>query len=254
MPSINANSQYDADSAPNQNYNCGPTTVTNIVRFHRDRDFRINDTRRLATSRNYTGTTTSERRTMAERRGVPAEVRHLTAAQVKSLLNGRRAIDLALLMGKIPLSIRKRPFAGSHSVLGIERAVKDGVTGIIVYNPDYHRDRDQPSRYFYPDKYWVPAFTALGGWAVVPENQKVIVTRIAYRRKLRTTAGVNLRSGPGTQYTRRATVPAGFTFTSVQLEKAGGAYKVGATTRRDWLSLSYNGRLVWVARGFCREI
>ena len=248
------NSQYDPDSAPDQNFNCGPTTVTNVVKFHREIDFPIEQTRALATSSHGTGTSTSQRKVMMDRRGVPSSVRHLTPSQVKSLLDGKRTFDLALLMSQIPLSIRRRPFPGSHSVEALAKGIVNGEAGIWVNNPDFNRSRGEPSRYFYPDRYWIAAFNALGGWAVVPDNDKVISTRIAYKKACTAIASLNLRSGPGTSYTRVATVAAGFKFTSISLERAGGAYPAGqGTTRRDWLSFNYQGRLVWVARAFVKE-
>lgn len=252
-------SQYASDSAPNQSYNCGPTTVVNAVAYHRDTVYGIEDTRNLATSRNYTGTSTSERKVMLDRRGVPSSVRHLSVAEVKGLLNGRRAFDMALLMGRIPFSIRVRPFAGAHSVEGIAKGyatcpvhrVKE--PGIWVNNPDFHPERGERARYFYPDHAWIPAYLALGGWCVVPNADKA--TRVAYRKRCRTAGSVNLRSGPSTRHTIVKTVGSGLVFTSIQLERAGGTYSVVArSTRRDWLSFNFNGRLVWVARGYVREV
>lgn len=248
------NSQYDPDSAPNQAFNCGPTTVTNSVKFMRDKDFGIEETRNLATLRNGTGTNTSQRKMMFDKRGVPAQVLHLSPADVKNKLNGKKTFDIALLMSKIPLSIRKRPFAGSHSVEAIAKGISGGEQGIWVNNPDFHRDRGEPSRYFYPDRYWIPAYNALGGWCVVPTKDKVITTRTAYVRKLRTTAGLNARSGPSTSHSIVRVLPAGYGFTSIQRETAGGSYTVSGTSRRDWVSLNVSGRLVWVAQGYTREV
>lgn len=248
------NSQYDPDSAPDQNFNCGPTTVTNVSKFYRDRDFGIEETRRLATSSHSRGTTVSERKLMMSRRGVPCSVLHLTPTQVKAKLDGKRSMDLALLMSKIPLAIRKRPFTGSHSVEAIAKGVVNGLPGIWVNNPDFHRDRGEPSRYFYADRYWIPAYDALGRFCVVPDKDKVITTRRAYVRKLRTTSGLNARSGPGTSYSIVRVLPSGYVFTSRELETAGGSYTANGVRRRDWVSFSLNGRLVWVARGFTKEI
>jgi len=258
---VNPNSQYDSDSAPNQNWNCGPTTVTNVLKFHKDRDFPIEATRNLATSQNGTGTTSGQRKIMMEKRGLASAVRYINATQVRQLLNGKRAFEISLLMSMIPLSIRKRPFAGSHSVMAESKGYRNGQRGIWVKNPDFHRSRGEPSRYFYPDKYWIPAFHALGknwlgrtgGWAVVPDKDKVISTRVAYKKSCTTKAGLNARSGPSTRHSIVKTLPAGYRFTSIQLEKAGGAYPYSGGTRRDWLSFSLNGRLVWVARAYIKE-
>ena len=248
------NSQYDPDSDPNEAYNCGPTTVTNSVKFMVDKDYGIEATRNLATSRNGSGTTTSERKIMFDRRGVPADVLHLSPSEVKVKLNGKKTFDLALLMSKIPLSIRKRPFPGSHSVEAIAKGTKNGEPGIWVNNPDFHRDRGEPSRYFYPDRYWIPAYQALGGWCVVPRKDKVFTTRTSYVRKLKTTAGVNARSGPSTKHSIVKVLPAGYAFTSIQRETAGGTYVAGGQTRRDWVSFNLNGRLVWVAQGYTKGV
>lgn len=248
------NSQYDADSAPNQPYNCGPTTVTNSVKFMLDRDFGIEATRNLATSRNGNGTSTSERKIMFDKRGVPADVLKLSVGEVKAKLNGKKTFDMALLMSKIPLSVRKRPFPGSHSVEAIAKGIRNGEPGIWVNNPDFHRDRGEASRYFYPDRYWIPAYLALGGWCVVPEKDKVISTRSAYVRKLRTTASVNARSGPSTKHSVVRLLISGYVFTSIQRETAGGAYVADGKTRRDWVSFNLNGRLVWVALGYTKGV
>ena len=256
------NSQYDPDSAPNQPFNCGPTTVTNALRFHQDRDYPIEATRNLATSADGRGTTAAQRKVMFDRRGTSAEVIHLSHAQVKATLNGRRAMDIALLMGKIPLAIRKRPFSGSHSVEGLAvGSAKCPVhqtiePGIWVNNPDHHVSRGEPARYFYPDHAWIPAYDALGGWCVRPMKEKVIVTRVPYKKTCVVTASPSLRarSGPGTNFTVVKSLSKGFRFTSAQLEKAGGAYTVGSTTRRDWLSFVLNGKTVWVARGYVKEV
>ena len=249
-----SNSQYDSDSAPNQPYNCGPTTVTNSVKFMVDKDYGIEATRNLVTSRNGNGTTTSERKAMFGKRGVPADVLHLSVSEVRAKLNGKKTFDMALLMSKIPLSIRKRPFSGSHSVEAIAKGIKDGQSGIWVNNPDFHRDRGEPSRYFYPDAYWIRAYQALGGWCVVPRRDKVISTRTAYVRRLQTASSVNARSGPSTGHSVVRILAAGYAFTSIQRETAGGTYVAGGATRRDWVSFNLNGRLVWVAQGHTKGV
>lgn len=249
------NSQYDPDSAPNGSVNCGPTTVTNALKFQTGRDWPINDTRRLAKKTNGTGTNLAERKIMFGGRGVPAEILHLSYADMKRHLDGTRTFDLPILMSKIPLKIRRRPFAGTHSVEALCNAVVNGVSGVYVNNPDYHRERDfEYSRTFIPDVYLKAAYEALGSWICSPSHPRVVATRVAYKRSLKTTASVNLRSGPGTKYSVVKLVPAGFRLTSIQLEKAGGAYGAAGKTRTDWLSLNYAGRLVWVARAFTKEL
>jgi hypothetical protein len=246
------NSQYDADSAPNQNYNCGPTTVTNVLQFMVDRDYPINDTRRLATTANYCGTNMSQRKTMFDKRGVPASVQHYSHAQVKARLNGHCAFDLALMMGEIPLVIRKRPFAGAHSVEAVAQGYaicpQHGVKepGIWVNNPDYNRGH-QPYRYFYPDHAWQPAYDKLGGWCVVPDKDKVIPTRTAFVRKCKVNAACWARTGPGTQYTQIKVMPVGTLFTSTLKETNGGLY---AGNRKDWIGFTLNGRTVWCAAAY----
>lgn len=253
------NSQYDPDSAPNQAYNCGPTTVTNILLFHQDRDYPINETRRLATTTNYRGTTAAERKVMLDRRGTPAEVVRLSAAEVKASLNGRRALDLALLMGKIPLAIRKFSFSGSHSVeaiaVGAARCPIHGTIeqGIWINDPNFHRDRGESPRAFYPDHAWIPAYEALGGWVIRPTKDKVLPTRITYRKTCTTLTRLHARTGPGTNYLSLQVLPLGYRFSSLQLEQAGGSYSADGRTRRDWLSFNLGGREVWVARGYVRE-
>lgn len=246
------NSQYDADSAPNQNVNCGPTTVTNSLKFHLRKDFAINATRRLATSSNGVGTTISQRKTMFDKRGVPADVHKLSYSAMKARLDGTRTFDIALLMSLIPITIRRRPFPGSHSVEALTAGVVSGVPGIYVNNPDFHADRDQKSRTFIPDRYLKPAFDALGGYAVIPRKARVMPTRYPYRRSMATTAIVNARSGPGTNFSRVRTLAKGYRFTSTYLETAGGWYD--NRTRRDWVALVVGGKTVWVARKYTREV
>lgn len=250
------NSQYDPDSAPNEPYNCGPTTVTNALKFHLDKDFGIEATRNLATARNGTGTNISERKIMFDKRGVPASPQHFSYAEVKKALNGKKAFDIALLMSKIPLAIRRRPFPGAHSVeaigVGYANCPVHGRSepGIWVNNPDFHPERGEKSRYFYPDHAWQPAYSALGGWCVVPNKDKVIATRVPWKHKCKTKAALRARSGPGTTYSTVKTLPKGYVLTTVSLEKNGGAYVYAGMTRRDWASFVLNGRVVWVARAY----
>lgn len=248
------NSQYDPDSAPNQPYNCGPATVTNVIRCQNGRDYGIEATRNLATSRDGNGTTLAERKVMFERRSVPAEVIHPSYADLKKLLDGSRTCEVALLMSKIPLTYRKTSFGGSHSVELLSNAVKNGVSGVYINDPNHHKSRGDSGRRFVPDTYMKAAYEAMGRWGTRPTKARVIPSRTSYVRKFRTTAGVNLRTGPGTGYKSVKVVAAGYAFTSRQLETKGGAYTAGGRTRTDWLSFSLNGQLVWVARGYTREV
>jgi hypothetical protein len=256
------NSQYDPDSAPNQNVNCGPTTVTNCLRFMQDKDYRIEDTRNLATSRNGIGTNSSQRKVMFDKRGTAASVRYLTADAVRKLLTGTRAFELSLKMSEIPLSIRKRPFSGGHSVEAVAVGIKNGERGIWVHNPDYHRDRGEPSLYFYPDQHWIRAFYALGGnwlgqkggWAVVPDKPKVIPSRSIYRHTLLVTILCNFRSGPGRQFSIIKTLPIGTQLKTIEIETDGGSYVVKGVTRHDWVSAVINGKPGWIGRGQAKEI
>jgi hypothetical protein len=230
---VSPNFQYDADSAPNQAYNCGPTTITNIVKYHRDLDFGINDTRRLAVTTNYRGTNSGERKLMLLRRGVACSIRSLTGSQVKSLLTNRRVIELALKMNYIPRVVRLHGFTGTHSVAALANTYsicpvhQRTEPGIWVFDPNFRRG-DEPAkrRIFYPDHYWIPAFVNYGGWAVVPDADKVITTRVAWRKTCTVlpTDGLVVRSGPGTNYSRLGLLARGSKFTSIELEKAGSSY------------------------------
>lgn len=256
MPNVAhaANSQYDDDSAPNEAWNCGPTTVTNVIRYQKGVDYPINATRRLATSSYHTGTNLSERKVMFEKRGVAASIHHLAYSDMKRRLDGTRTIELPVLMSEIPLSVRGRPFPGSHSVEALCNAVVNGVSGVYINNPDFHEERHERSRYFIPDRYLKQAYDALGSFCTIPDHSRVMPSRVRYVRKCRTTATVRLRSGPSTKHSIVHTAPHGFSFTSLQLEKIGGTYLVDGRTHRDWLSLNYQGRVVWVARGYTKEI
>lgn len=257
---VKANSQYDRDSAPNEPYNCGPTTVTNVLLFHQDRDYPINETRRLATTANGRGTRSAERKVMFDKRGTPAEVVSLTPSEVRQTLNGLRTMDMALLMSKIARKVRVRPFRGAHSVaaIGVGRAKcpMHGVVerGLWVDNPDFHASRGEVSRYFYPDHEWVPAFKALGSWCVRPKRDKVISTRVPFRHDCKLRIARAARSGPGMAYSRVKRLPEGFRFKSIELEKEGGTYQANGRVRTDWVSFNLNGRLVWVKRAYVKVI
>lgn len=243
------NSQYDADSAPNQNVNCGPTTVTNVAKYHVGRDFPINETRRLATTVNGTGTSISQIKTMLDKRGIPSDVTHLDYVGLKKRLDGTRTFDVAVLMAKIPLAIRRRAFAGTHSLEALCNAVVGGVSGVYVNNPDFRAPAS--GRTFIPDQYLKAAFDALGGWAVIPSKPRVVTSRTAYKKKMVAVGAVNARSGPAVTFARRTTVASGHQFTSARLETRGGLYAAG--TRRDWVSLIVGGRELWVARKYVKE-
>lgn len=249
--------QSRPDSAPNKNYNCGPSSVTHISRFFRDRDFGINATRMLAVAQNARGTLPSERAEMLIKRGVPCKADRIGGSQLITLVR-TRPVSVSMLMGKIPYPYRRYSFAGLHELVAVAtRSDTNGVAEMAFMDPNYgwpDGETGYAPRYIWmPYKVWYPAFTATGGWAVVPAFPKDIATRRPYVKKCTAKTIVNVRTGPGLTYKRVTSLSQGASFKSTWLETKGGAYVANGKTRTDWLAFNRDGRRVWVARGFIRE-
>lgn len=250
--------QSRPDSAPSKSYNCGPSSVVHIARFYRDRDFGIYATRRLAVSNDRRGTFPSERAEMLTKRGVPCKADRIGGSQLLTLVR-TRPVSVAMDMGKIPYPYRRYSFSGLHELTAVAtRSNVAGVAEMAFMDPNYGwpdgKTGYTPKTIWMPYGVWYPAFKAAGGWVVIPDKPKVIVTRVPYVKRCTAKQAVNVRSGPRLGATRVATIPAGAKFTSTLLEKKGGAYTgPGGATRTDWLTYSRNGRRVWVARAFVKE-
>lgn len=249
--------QWDPDSAPNYGYNCGPSSVEKSANYYKDLiTYGIERTRDLVPNLNKRGTTIAQQSTMLMKRGVENDAVRISPEAVKSYLkSGRRPVVLALKMSFIPTPIKGNSFDGAHSVTALVNGVKDGEPGIWVNEPNQRRGSStyQKSRFF-PDRYWKPAFRALGNWAIVPKNDKVIPTRRPLVKKwIVTTPVLNIRSAPRTEARDVGNLTKGATFKSNLIELAGGSYRVGGSSSKTWLGFVRNGRQVWVARGYCKE-
>lgn len=249
--------QWDPDSYPNQAYNCGPSSIEKVANYFKNlTTYGIERTRNLATAANYRGTTAAEQSTMLMKRGIDNDAVHYTVAQINAILKtGRRPVSLALKMSYIPQSVKGNTFNGAHSVTGLAYGVVNGEPGIWVNEPNQRRgSTTYRKNRFFAERYWAPAYKALGSWAIVPTKDKVIPTRRPLVRKWIVTADVlNIRSAPTVNSTVLGSLARGATFTSNLIELAGGSYKVGQVTRREWLGYLRNGRQVWVARWYCKE-
>jgi hypothetical protein len=194
--------QWEANSAPSQSYNCGPTCVTKIAQFYRDTWYGIQATRRLAVSQDYRGTSANEQATMLSKRGVAATVYRITSlAQLKSLLgSGRRPVLIGFLMSTIPAVYRDHPFLGWHAVTLLANAIAGGTSGIWVNDPNFSppggiRPDPDGGRKFYPDWVIANSINATSGvYAVVPNAAKTIAS--ASVRYANVSAGARVRHYP----------------------------------------------------------
>src|SRR6188768_2941968 len=103
--------QWEANSAPSQSYNCGPTCVSKIAQFYRDTWSGIEATRRLGVADDYRGTSCTEQGVMLAKRGVPNTVRQIDSiAELHSLVDtGRRPVLIGILMSRVPSNYRDHP-------------------------------------------------------------------------------------------------------------------------------------------------
>ena len=249
--------QSRPDSAPNKSYNCGPSSITHIARYYKDRNFGINDTRRLGTSSNGRGTTPAERALMLTRRGVQCTDDRNGPQKVIAVVRSGKPVSASFKMSMIPYPYRRYSFTGLHEMVVV--AVGPGIKPEAwIMDPNYGWPDGKtgylPMSIKMPYSVWADAFTATGGWSIIPEHSKPNPTRRTYRKRCTTKVGLNVRSGPGTNFSRITTLPKGSRFTSTMLEANGGAYRgPDGRTRKDWLSYTRNGKVVWVARAYVNE-
>lgn len=167
----------DPGSAPN---NCGPTTIVNIAHFYREISFGIYDTRRLAVSDPYRGTSVNEQAEMLRLRGVPCTIGQPNVFSIHNLVGGgTRPILAGLDMAKVPEYIAGHPFRGKHAIEILQTAyTNNGRTrGFLVRDPNFNRTyRVDPTggQRFYPDWVIEVSFTNSGMWAVIPDKAKVL--------------------------------------------------------------------------------
>jgi hypothetical protein len=162
----------DPGTAPG---NCGPTAVTQVAEFYKDRYFGIYSTRRRVTASQKPSTTVGEQRRMLELLGVPCSLQRPTVSQLKAhLATGRRPLILGMDMSKVPIGIAGHPFRGDHAVT--LRANAPG--GFLVADPNFSTRTNRldatKGRRFYPD--WVidRAYYRDGKWAIVPHTDKIV--------------------------------------------------------------------------------
>ncbi len=167
----------DPGSAPN---NCGPTTIVNIAHFYRDTAFGIYDTRRLAVSDPYRGTSVNEQAEMLRGRGVPCHIDQPNLFTIHNLVGGgKRPILLGLDMAKVPEYVAGHPFRGKHAVEILQTAyTNEGRSrGFLVRDPNFNRTyRIDPTggQRFYADWIIDAAFCNSGMWGVIPDKVKDI--------------------------------------------------------------------------------
>lgn len=175
--------QWEGNSAPNQPYNCGPTSVAFIADFYKDKVHGIEATRDLAHLANGDGTSGPEQALMLTKLGVPATVQRPTMAQLTDLVkDGNRPVVIGMMMSIIPAAIRGHSFGGLHAVVVRQNVVGTGAyagqPGKLIMDPnfDYGMTADpfNGSR-FYPDSVIQAARTFELGLrsAVVPTSPKV---------------------------------------------------------------------------------
>lgn len=190
--------QWEANSAPSQAYNCGPTCVARIAQFYKDKWFGIEAIRRLVTTCCHS-TTYRQQAAMLTKAGVPAGLVNITSIkQLRSIVgSGRRPVILALKMSRIPASVRGHSFLGWHAVVCVTTATVNGVSGFYINDPNfstYRPDRTGGKR-FYSDAVLQYAFiNNTEHWAIVPYAAKVVSTT-AYV-KFNTGVHVSLRATP----------------------------------------------------------
>ena len=170
--------QWEANSAPGQAYNCGPTCVTKMAQYYRDTWYGIEATRRLAVSADYRGTSATEQGVMLARRGVANSVMSINSvAQLHSLTDtGRRPVLIGMYFARVPYAYADHPFRGWHAVC----VSRGAVGGFWINDPNFSPSggtRPDPDRghKFYPD--WVIQQALINNsprFAVVPTYLKAI--------------------------------------------------------------------------------
>lgn len=166
--------QWEANSSPNQPYNCGPTSVSFVADFYRDATFGIEATRDLGAVHNGDGTSGAEQAVMLAKRGVPCANRAVTLAELKKTIGGGlRPVVIGMLMSRVPAAIRGHSFTGVHAVVARQNAVVSGQTGVLIMDPNFgygHSVDSTNGARFYPDS--IVAGAMAGYTAVVPNSEK----------------------------------------------------------------------------------
>jgi hypothetical protein len=176
--------QFESNSGSlwaSQTNNCGPTCVTKIAQFYKDRYFGIEATRRLVTAC-CTPTSAFNQRDMLVKRGVPAAVVTISSiAELRQLVSGgTRPIVIGVLMSRVPSAVRGHPFTGWHAICVLATAYVGG-PGFWVNDPNFSpaggiRPDPMQGRRFYSEAVMKHAFIDNAPrWSVVPLAHKVTV-------------------------------------------------------------------------------
>lgn len=196
---VPARRQWEANSAPNQAANCGPTAVSFQADFYRDATFGIEATRDLVPNEDDQGTNQTQQATMLNRRGVPAAVGQPSGAELTALVaSGRRPVTIGMLMSSVPATIRGHPFTGIHAVVARQNAVVNGVPGKLIMDPNFgygHTVDPTNGARFYPDTVVEAARIGAGRHAIIPSAPKevdvtITITKYPNPRTWRTKGGV----------------------------------------------------------------
>jgi hypothetical protein len=165
----------DPGTAPG---NCGPTVMTSIANYYKDRNFGIYDTRRLATASLELSTSIGDQSLMLAKRGVDNIISRPTVSQIKHYLSSlRRPLCIGMDMSKVPWEIAGHPFRGNHAVELLANTERDNTPGVLVLDPNFNRTyRTDPKkgRRFYPDWVLWAAYYNPGMWAIVPRIEKQV--------------------------------------------------------------------------------
>ncbi len=186
--------QFEENSAPSKPENCGPTCVTAIAGFYKDRYYGIETTRRLVTGC-CTPTSAWQQAEMLRKRGVPCSVREINSlAELRMLTgNGRRPTLIGIQMSRVPPSVRGHDFQGWHAVLVL--AAPTG--GFWLTDPNFSPAggiRPDPDRgqKWYSDAVMQNAFINNSPrYSVVPDAAKVVTAPAPTQEYVKFNAGVN---------------------------------------------------------------
>jgi hypothetical protein len=153
--------------------------VTKIAEFYRDDDFDVYFTRQLVVDA-CRAVYYSEQAAMLNKRKVPATLLSLTSmAQLKAIVGGgKRPVILAMLMGRVPYSVRGHSYTGWHAVVCMDTVVVNGVRGFLVMDPNFSpaggiRPDPQHGKRFYSEGVIQSAFFGnYQHFAIVPNHPK----------------------------------------------------------------------------------
>lgn len=177
--------QWDQSSGSfwaSQQVNCGPTSVTKIADFYKDKHFAIEATRRLAVGC-CIATNCTQQAIMMTERGTPAIAMWIdTMGELDYLVgwDGKRPIVVGIEMIRVPYYIKDHVFNGWHAVAVLKRVERNGIEGYLINDPNFslpggNRPDPDHGKKFYPR--WVMDYAFIQNsirWGVVPNKAKYI--------------------------------------------------------------------------------